>query len=35
MLNDAERPLLVAGGGIINADASDKLVAFAERPAYR
>ncbi|WP_459205181.1 glyoxylate carboligase [Pseudomonas sp. MLB6B] len=30
MLNDAERPLLVAGGGIINADASDKLVAFAE-----
>ncbi|MDF3935045.1 glyoxylate carboligase [Pseudomonas citronellolis] len=30
LLNDAERPLLVAGGGIINADASDKLVAFAE-----
>ncbi|MFS0826478.1 glyoxylate carboligase [Pseudomonas phoenicis] len=30
MLNDAERPLLVAGGGIINADASDKLVTFAE-----
>ncbi|MDT4802137.1 Glyoxylate carboligase [compost metagenome] len=30
MLNDAERPLLVAGGGIINADASDKLVEFAE-----
>ncbi|WP_313740416.1 glyoxylate carboligase [Pseudomonas sp.] len=30
MLNEAERPLLVAGGGIINADASDKLVAFAE-----
>ena len=30
MLNDAERPLIVAGGGIINADASDKLVEFAE-----
>lgn len=30
MLNAAERPLIVAGGGIINADASDKLVAFAE-----
>jgi tartronate-semialdehyde synthase len=30
LLNDAERPLLVAGGGIINADASDKLVQFAE-----
>ncbi|WP_148252446.1 glyoxylate carboligase [Aidingimonas lacisalsi] len=30
MLNDAERPLLVAGGGIINADASDTLVEFAE-----
>ncbi|BCD87877.1 glyoxylate carboligase [Pseudomonas solani] len=30
MLNDAERPLLVAGGGIINADASEKLVEFAE-----
>jgi len=30
MLNAAERPLLVAGGGIINADASDLLVAFAE-----
>ncbi|MCO6059584.1 glyoxylate carboligase [Pseudomonas sp. MOB-449] len=30
MLNDAARPLLVAGGGIINADASDKLVEFAE-----
>ncbi|MFC5695724.1 glyoxylate carboligase [Pseudomonas sp. GCM10022186] len=30
MLNDAERPLLVAGGGIINADASAKLVEFAE-----
>ncbi|WP_421527168.1 glyoxylate carboligase [Pseudomonas brenneri] len=30
MLNAAERPLLVAGGGIINADASDKLVEFAE-----
>ncbi|WP_374442581.1 glyoxylate carboligase [Pseudomonas panipatensis] len=30
MLNAAERPLIVAGGGIINADAADKLVQFAE-----
>src|SRR5437660_8032287 len=30
MLNDAERPLIVAGGGIINADAPDLLVEFAE-----
>ena len=30
MLNAAERPLIVAGGGIINADAADKLVEFAE-----
>ncbi|WP_296251741.1 glyoxylate carboligase [Pseudomonas sp. UBA4194] len=30
LLDSAERPLLVAGGGIINADASDKLQAFAE-----
>src|SRR5205809_1216126 len=30
MLNAAERPLIVAGGGVINADASDLLVAFAE-----
>jgi len=30
MLNDAERPLIVAGGGIINADASERLVEFAE-----
>ncbi len=30
MLFASERPLLVAGGGIINADASDDLVAFAE-----
>ncbi|MEH6366170.1 MAG: glyoxylate carboligase [Pseudomonas marincola] len=30
MLNDAERPLLVAGGGIFNADAAAKLVEFAE-----
>ncbi|HDS1809415.1 glyoxylate carboligase [Pseudomonas sp. GD03651] len=30
MLDEAERPLLVAGGGVINADASDKLVALAE-----
>src|SRR6266513_633393 len=30
MLNEAERPLIVAGGGIINADAPDLLVEFAE-----
>ncbi len=30
MLNDAERPLIIAGGGIINADAADLLVEFAE-----
>src|ERR1700722_14838379 len=30
MLNAAERPLIVAGGGVINADASDRLGAFAE-----
>ncbi|MGI9489727.1 MAG: glyoxylate carboligase [Geminicoccaceae bacterium] len=30
MLNAAHKPLIVAGGGIINADASDLLVAFAE-----
>ncbi|MCE0734392.1 glyoxylate carboligase [Halomonas sp. G15] len=30
MLQQAERPLIVAGGGIINADASDRLVEFAE-----
>ncbi len=30
MLGAAERPLIVAGGGIINADASDLLVEFAE-----
>ena len=30
LLNEAERPLIVAGGGVINADASDLLVAFAE-----
>ncbi len=30
MLEAAERPLIVAGGGIINADASDLLVEFAE-----
>ena len=30
MLNAAERPLIVAGGGVINADASDLLVTFAE-----
>lgn len=30
LLNESERPLLVAGGGIINADASGLLVEFAE-----
>jgi tartronate-semialdehyde synthase len=30
MLNAADRPLIVAGGGIINADASELLVTFAE-----
>ena len=30
LLNAADKPLIVAGGGVINADASDKLVEFAE-----
>ncbi|MDR5860051.1 glyoxylate carboligase [Halomonas eurihalina] len=30
MLNEADQPLLVAGGGIINADASELLTEFAE-----
>ncbi len=30
MMQEAERPLIVAGGGIINADASRLLVEFAE-----
>jgi tartronate-semialdehyde synthase len=30
MLNEAERPLIVAGGGVIGADACELLVAFAE-----
>jgi len=30
MLNDADRPLIISGGGVINADASDLLVQFAE-----
>ena len=30
MLNEAAKPLIVAGGGIINADASDRSVPFAE-----
>ena len=30
MLNESQRPLIVAGGGIINADASELLVEFAE-----
>ncbi|MGQ4273587.1 glyoxylate carboligase [Terrihabitans sp. B22-R8] len=30
LLNEAERPLIVSGGGVINADASDLLTEFAE-----
>ncbi|WP_282606396.1 glyoxylate carboligase [Pelagibius sp. Alg239-R121] len=30
MLNESERPLIVAGGGVINADADQLLVEFAE-----
>jgi len=30
MLEEAERPLIVAGGGIINADASAQLIEFAQ-----
>jgi tartronate-semialdehyde synthase len=30
MLAESDRPLIVAGGGIINADAADLLVSFAE-----
>src|SRR5699024_5704644 len=30
MLASAQRPLIVAGGGVINADASAELVEFAE-----
>lgn len=30
LLDAAERPLIVTGGGVINADASDALVRFAE-----
>ncbi|WP_335937854.1 glyoxylate carboligase [Streptomyces sp. PTD5-9] len=30
MLDASERPLIVAGGGVINADASELLVEFAE-----
>ncbi len=30
LLAQAERPLIVAGGGIVNADAADLLVEFAE-----
>ncbi len=30
MLNESERPLIVSGGGVINADASAQLVEFAE-----
>src|SRR5207244_12079287 len=30
MLKDAKRPVIIAGGGIINADASDRPGQFAE-----
>ncbi|MFZ5851485.1 MAG: glyoxylate carboligase [Actinomycetota bacterium] len=30
LLTRAERPLIVAGGGVVNADAADQLVALAE-----
>ena len=30
MLDEAERPLLVAGGGIFNADAAERFREFAE-----
>ena len=30
LLDEAERPLIVAGGGVINADAADLVVEFAE-----
>ena len=30
ILDEAERPVIIAGGGIINADATDLLVKFAE-----
>ncbi|MFM0733776.1 glyoxylate carboligase [Paraburkholderia sediminicola] len=30
MLNDAEKPLIVSGGGVLNAAAEDLLVEFAE-----
>ena len=30
IMNECEKPLIVAGGGVINADASDLLVEFAE-----
>lgn len=30
MLNEAERPLIISGGGVINAEASDRLVELAE-----
>ena len=30
LLDQAERPLIVAGGGVVNADAADLLVEFAE-----
>jgi tartronate-semialdehyde synthase len=35
MLNDAERPLIVSGGGVINAAAEDLLVASPKRSACR
>jgi len=34
LLDEAERPLIVAGGGVINADAADLLVEFAELTGF-
>ena len=31
VLNQAKKPLIVAGGGVISAGASEELLAFAER----
>jgi acetolactate synthase-1/2/3 large subunit len=33
MISQAERPLLMVGGGVINADCAKELVAFAEQQA--
>jgi glyoxylate carboligase len=34
MLNDAERPLIIAGGGVINADASGSWSSSPRSPRY-